>query len=92
MMEESLLDSHAVSRFVEVEMRRVPDENYILRFRHLLDAHGLGDALLAELNRHLAEKSFGLSKGTIVDASVFAAPTSTKNQQQARDPEMHPTL
>ena len=91
LMEETLLDSHAVRRFVGVELRRVPDESTILRFRHLLDAHDLGDSLLAELNRHLAEKGFGLSKGTMVNASIFAAPTSTQNQRQARDPEMHST-
>ena len=91
MMEETLLEIHSVRRFAGVELRRVPDESTILRFRHLLDAHDLVKALLAELNRHLAEKGFGLSKGTIVDASIFAAPTSTQNQGQARDPEMYST-
>ena len=91
LMEETWLDSHAVRRCAEVELRRVPDESAILRFCHLLDAHDLGDALFAELNRHLAAQGWGLSKGTIVDASIFAAPTSTQNQRQARDPEMHST-
>ena len=91
MMEETLLEIHSVPRFAGVELRRVPDESTILRFRHLMDVHDLGDALLAELNRHLAVQGFGLSKGTIVDASIFSAPTSTQNQRQARVPEMHST-
>ena len=68
MMEETLLEFHSVRCFAGVELRRAQDESTILRFRQLLDALDLGDALLAELNRHLAKKGIGLSKGTMVDA------------------------
>ena len=69
----------------------LPDETTILHFRHLLERHGLGKALFAEINAHLASLGHRLRTGTIVDASIVAAPSSTKNRQRARDPEMHQT-
>ena len=69
----------------------MPDESAILRFRNLLDTHVLGDALFAELNHHLAEQGWVLSGGTIVDAAILDAPTSTKNQRHARDSERQST-
>ena len=60
-------------------------------FRHLLEKHNLGTKLFATINQHLADNDLMLKEGTIVDASIIAAPTSTKNQDNARDPEMHQT-
>ena len=69
----------------------IPDESTILHFRHLLERHQLGEALLETINAHLAGQGLRLQAGTIVDASIIAAPSSTKNQDRARDPEMHQT-
>ena len=91
MMEETFLEIYSVHQFAGLVLQRVPNENTTLRLRHLLDAHDLGDALLAELNRILAAQGFRLQKGTIVDASIITAPTSTKNQRGTRDPEMYST-
>ena len=63
----------------------------ILKFRHLLEEHGLGEGLFAEINAHLAAMGYGVRKGTIVDASIVDAPSSTKNRKRERDPEMHQT-
>mgnify|MGYP001573688617 CR=1 FL=1 len=91
--EEALYDSTAMRRFVGIDLgrERVPDETTILKFRHLLEQHRLGDALFGEVLRHLQGKGFKLSRGTIVDATIIAAPSSTKNRDKARDPEMHQT-
>ena len=67
----------------------LPDETTILKFRHLLERHGLGEALFGEINAHLASRGHRLKRGTIVDASIIDAPGSTKNQSGERDPEMH---
>ena len=69
----------------------LPDETTILNFRHLLERHGLGRGLFEEINAHLAERGYRVRAGTIVDASIIAAPSSTKNREGARDPEMHQT-
>ena len=69
----------------------LPDETTILHFRHLLERHGLGSALLAEINAHPASLGHRLKTGTIVDASIIDAPSSTKNKTGERDPEMHQT-
>ncbi len=63
----------------------------ILKFRHLLEEHDLGKGLFAEINAHLAAMGYGVRKGTIVDASIVDAPSSTKNRKRERDPEMHQT-
>ena len=63
----------------------------ILKFRHLLEAHGLGERLFEEINAHLASQGYGVRKGTIVDASIVDAPGSTRNAKGERDPEMHQT-
>ena len=70
---------------------RVPDETTILNFRHLLEEHELGSGLFEEINRYLESKGLRLQEGTIVDASIIAAPSSTKNRAKERDPEMHQT-
>ena len=70
---------------------RLPDETTILNFRHLLERHGLGKKLFEEINRHLKEQNLILREGTIVDATIISAPSSTKNESGERDPEMHQT-
>ena len=69
----------------------LPDETTILNFRHLLERHELGKGLLEEINAHLASQGLRLREGTILDASIIEAPSSTKNRSGERDPEMHQT-
>jgi IS5 family transposase len=92
-VEEALYDSQAMRHFVGIDLGRepVPDETTVLRFRHLLEQHDLGRRLFDEVQRHLAEKGLKVSTGTIVDATIISAPSSTKNADKARDPEMHQT-
>jgi len=91
--EESLYDSEAMRRFVGVELSEevIPDETTVLRFRHLLEAHQLTEAMFVAVRGLLAERRLLLQAGTIVDATIIAAPSSTKNAQHARDPEMKQT-
>jgi IS5 family transposase len=90
-LEDALYDSPALRRFVGVDlgMAAAPDETTILRFRHLLEEHDLGGEMLDEVNRHLADKGIRITTGTIVDATIIHAPSSTKNSSRERDPEMH---
>ena len=89
-MEDALYEIASIQRFVGVSVRGpLPDATTILNFRHLLERHGLGDDLLAEITQHLAAQGVRLREGTIVDATIIAAPASTKNRAQQRDPEMH---
>ena len=92
-VEEALYDSLAMRRFAGIDRGRepVPDETTMCRFRHLLEAHDLGRRLFAEVQRHLTAKGLKLATGTIVDATIISAPSSTKNAAKARDPEMHQT-
>ena len=91
-MEDMLYEIESVRRFVGVKLSGpIPDETTILNFRHLLEAHKLGQKLLSEINKHLDEQGLILKEGTIIDASIIAAPTSTKNKEGERDPEMHQT-
>ena len=80
--------------FARIDLGRepVPDETTICRFRHLLERHGLGPALLEEVNAYFAESGLRVGRGTIVDATIIAAPNSTKNAAGKRDPEMHQTM
>src|SRR6266568_2785251 len=73
------------------EMERVVPWSTVCRFRHLLEAHDLGQQLFDEVQRHLAAKGLKVATGTIVDATIINAPSSTKNADKARDPEMHQT-
>jgi IS5 family transposase len=93
MAEETLYDSEAMRRFAGIELGddRIPDETTILNFRHLLERHGLTEAIFADVNRHLADKGITLRSGTLVDATIIDAPSSTKNKSGARDPEMSST-
>src|SRR6056297_553430 len=93
MAEESLYDSEAMRRFAGVELGddRIPDETTILNFRHLLEKHQLTEKLFGEVNAYLADKGVTLRSGTLVDATIIDAPSSTKNKAKARDPEMSST-
>jgi IS5 family transposase len=92
-MEEALYDSAALRAFVGIDLGRepVPDATSLLRFRHLLEKHRLGEAIFAEVGKVLQARGLKLSGGTIVDATLIAAPSSTKNAEQRRDPEMKQT-
>jgi IS5 family transposase len=76
---------------LDAGITRLPDESTILRFRHLLEAHNLNAKLLATINVTLTAKGFMLKTGTVVDATLIAAPSSTKNYKGERDTEMHQT-
>jgi len=91
--EDAIYDSESMRRFTRVELGHdpVPDETTILRFRHLLEQHGLTAAIFETVKALLVEKQLLLKAGTIVDATIIAAPTSTKNATQTRDPEMRQT-
>jgi len=91
--EEALYDSRAMRRFVGIDLGRepVPDETTILKFRHLLEAHDLGARLFELIGDHLDSAGLQVRTGTIVDATIIDAPSSTKNKDKARDPEMHQT-
>jgi IS5 family transposase len=90
-VEEALYDSLAMRSFVGIDLGRepVPDETTVMRFRHLLEQHKLGEKIFEEVGRILLKRGLRLSKGTIVDATIIAAPSSTKNAEGKRDPEMH---
>src|SRR6266571_2241254 len=79
--------------FVDIDLgcEAVPDETTVCKFRHLLEQHGLGEQILGSVNLHLQAKGVRITTGTIVDATILHAATSTKNRQQQRDPEMHQT-
>jgi IS5 family transposase len=91
--EDALYDSESMRRFAGIELAEdaVPDETTILRFRHLLEKHHLTEAIFAQIRSLLEQKRLLLKSGTIVDATIIAAPPSTKNAEQARDPEMRQT-
>jgi transposase, IS5 family len=92
-VEEALYDSQSMRQFVGIDLgiEGAPDETTVCKFRHLLEQHALGKAIFAEVNAHLKHCGMKVSAGTIVDASIIHAPSSTKNQDQQRDPEMHQT-
>ena len=91
-MEEALYDTPVMRRFARLSgLDNVPDETTILNFRRLLETHGLAERIFERVNAHLARKGQSLRAGTIVDATIIAAPSSTKNQDGERDPEMHQT-
>ena len=92
-VEEALYDSLAMRDFVGIDLGRepAPDETTVCKFRHLLEKHDLGRSLFEEVHRHLETQGLKVTTGTIVDASIINAPSSTKNAEQQRDPDMHQT-
>src|SRR6202451_3994723 len=91
--EEGLYDSAAMRSFAGIDLgsEAAPDETTICKFRHLLEKHKLGKKLLVAMNEYLRRHGIKISHGTIVDATIRSAPSSTKNRDGKRDPEMHQT-
>jgi IS5 family transposase len=91
--EEALYDSSSLRRFVGIDLGRepVPDSTTITKFRKLLNDNKLGEALFAKVGKELQARGFKVNTGTIMDATIIGAPSSTKNANKARDPEMHST-
>jgi IS5 family transposase len=90
-VEDAIYDSQSLRNFMGIDLSRenVPDATTLMGFRHLLEAHDLTKAMLVEVNAMLIERGLLMSRGTLVDATLIAAPSSTKNRAHARDPEMH---
>jgi transposase, IS5 family len=92
-VEEALYDSMVMRDFVGIDLgsEPVPDETTVCKFRHLLEEHALGGEMLETVNLHLQSRGVRITTGTIVDATIIHAPSSTKNRDEKRDPEMHQT-
>jgi transposase, IS5 family len=92
-LEDALYDSQALRGFAGIDLNQDPvlDATTVLHFRHWLERHGLTKVLFEEVGAILEERGLLLRQGTILDATIIAAPPSTKNKQKARDPEMHQT-
>src|SRR5262247_1831284 len=92
-VEEALYDSPVMRAFVGIDLGRepVPDETTVCKFRHLLEEHRLGPVLFETVTAYLRGRGIAVSTGTIVDATIISAPSSTKNASGSRDPEMHQT-
>lgn len=92
-LEDEIYESQTMRAFVGIDLgrERVPDATTLLKFRHLIERSDKAQALLEAVNAHMREQGLMLSGGTIVDASIIAAPSSTKNKDKQRDPDMHQT-
>jgi transposase, IS5 family len=92
-MEDALIEVPTMRRFAGIDLLsdRIPDETTILAFRHLLEKHNLGEQIFETVKAHLGERGVAMKQGTIIDATLIAAPSSTKNKAGERDPEMHQT-
>lgn len=90
-MEESLYQTTILRQFAGLSLDRIPDETTILNFRRLLEKHDLAAGILGVINSYLGDRGLMLRQGTIVDATIIHAPSSTKNKERKRDPEMHST-
>jgi IS5 family transposase len=90
-IEDAVYDSHAIRRFIGIDLAReaAPDATTLLKFRRLLEDQGLTGVIFETIRDHLAREGLLLREGTLVDATLIAAPPSTKNRDQARDPDMH---
>jgi len=91
--EDALNDSPALRSFVGIDLGQepVPDETTMLKFRHLMEEHNLGEQLFVLAGHFLHENGYKIARGTIVDATIISAPSSTKNKDKSRDPDMHST-
>lgn len=91
-MEDALYEIESMRQFAGLKLSdRIPDESTILNFRHILERHDLGTAIFTVINHYLEQNGLLLREGTIVDATIIEAPSSTKNREKKRDPEMHQT-
>lgn len=92
-LEDAIYDSQALRNFCRIDLavESVPDATTLLNFRHLLETHELPQAMLREVNALLKERGLLMSQGTLIDATLIAAPSSTKNRKHERDPQMHQT-
>src|SRR5476651_2222801 len=92
-LEDALYDSQAMRSFAGIDLgvESVPDATTLLKFRHLLERHALPQEIFKEINAHLSERNLFMREGTIIDATIIAAPSSTKNAKKERDPQMHQT-
>jgi IS5 family transposase len=92
-MEDALIEVPTMRRFAGIDLisERIPDETTILAFRHLLERHDLGKQIFETVKDHLKANGMAMKQGTIIDATLIAAPSSTKNKKGERDPEMHQT-
>jgi IS5 family transposase len=92
-MEDALIEVPTMRRFAGIDLisDRIPDETTILSFRHLLEKHNLGKQIFETVKAHLKANGMAMKQGTIIDATLIAAPSSTKNKKGKRDPEMHQT-
>lgn len=91
-MEDALYEIESMRQFAGLRLsERLPDETTILNFRHFLEQHKLGKKIFETINQHLSDQGLMLREGSIVDASILSAPSSTKNQSGERDPQMHQT-
>ena len=92
-MEDALIEVPTMRRFAGIDLisDRIPDETTILGFRHLLEKHDLGKQIFETVKAHLKTNGMAMKQGTIIDATLIAAPSSTKNKKGERDPEMHQT-
>jgi IS5 family transposase len=92
-VEDALIEVPTMRRFAGIDLisERIPDETTILSFRHLLEKHDLGKQIFKTVNAHLKGQGMSMKQGTIIDATLIAAPSSTKNKKGERDPEMHQT-
>ena len=91
-MEEALYEVASMRQFARLSLlEAMPDESTILRFRHLLEQHEIAPQILERVNAHLVRQGLMLKRGTMVDATIIEAPSSTKNASGERDPEMHQT-
>jgi IS5 family transposase len=92
-MQDALIEVATIRRFAEIELisDRIPNETMILAFRHLLEKHDLGQKISETVKDHLKTRGMAMKQGTIIDANLISAPSSTKNKAGKRDPEMHQT-
>jgi IS5 family transposase len=92
-MEDALIEVATMRRFTGISLitDRIPDETTILAFRHLLEKHDLGEQIFEAVKAHLKANGMAMKQGTIIDATLIAAPSSTKNKKKERDPDMHQT-
>ena len=90
-MEDALIEVATIRRFAGIDLisDRIPDETTILAFRHLLEKHDLGQQIFETVKAHLKQRGMAMKQGTIIDATLISAASSTKNKGGERDPEMH---